>query len=101
MQAMERDRDFEAEHRERDSFIILQHLYTIGEECSGLPVRRIADDLGLAPAYTDTLVEHLITTGYLAWVPGAACVCPSSMGAQYIESLAWRRRSLRVSTRGW
>ena len=97
MQRTVRGRDFEAERRERDSFIVLQHLYTMGEECSELPVRRIADDLGLAPKYTEEIVENLITTGYLEWAAWAACVRPSPLGVKYIESLAWRRRSLRVS----
>ena len=96
MGAVLRERDFETERRERDRFVVLQHLYTIEEECTGIPVRRIADDLGLSQCTAEEIVEHLIAAGYLIWVDGSACICPSRHGREYIESLAWRRRSLRV-----
>jgi hypothetical protein len=84
--------------KERESFIVLQHLYTLADadpkhavQCS-----RIAADLGFHRTGCGPLVEHLISVGCLAWATPGHEVSITPMGVDYIERLAWRRRTVRA-----
>ena len=96
MRAGTRERNVAAERRERERYVILQHLHSLEKETAGMSVRKIAGDLGFPHCSAEVIVEHLITTGYLVCTPGIPCIRTSRRGAEYIERLAGRRRSLRV-----
>ena len=82
--------------RERDTFIILQHVYTLSESRpEGLPVTEIATDLALAPERAESLVEHLLNIDFLRLV-GSREVAVTPAGVAYVEELAWRRRTVRL-----
>jgi hypothetical protein len=96
MGAVPRERDFEAERHERNSFIVLQHVYTITTERPGFPPHRIADDLALARGEAAEIIGHLIDIGFLERLPGSLAIRLTPQGSDYIERLAWRRRSVRI-----
>ena len=93
-----RGRDYQAERRERDSFVLLQHVYTVTE---GSPTevvrgRRIAEELCFANDEIGELIEHLVRVGYFSRCSGDGDpISITPLGAEYIERLAWRRRTVR------
>lgn len=93
---MPRERDYRAERRERDSFILLQHIYTITEADPSRSVMgsAVAKELGLSDAEASELVEHLSGLGYFEEHSGRE-LGMSQKAVDYIEGLAWRRHSVR------
>lgn len=91
-------RDLEAERGERESFILLQHAYTLSEGESGvaIPADRLGHELGFGADQLAALVRHLERVGYLAVEGGGRRAAVSPAGVEYIERLAWRRRSVRA-----
>lgn len=97
MSETERKRDLAAEERERISFILLQHVYSLS--CEGqavLVVGKIASDLALPVATVVQLVAHLTYAGFLQWEGTGRPVTIAQKGVEYIERLAHRRRTLRL-----
>ena len=93
----ERLRDPAAEERERISFILLQHVYSLACEGQGLLVpSRIAADLALPSAQVLQLLSHLTYEGFLEWDGTGQPVGISQKAIDYIDRLALRRRSLRL-----
>ena len=93
----ERVRDPAAEEKERISFILLQHVYSLACEGNGvLAVAKIASDLALPPAQLVQVVAHLTYAGFLVWEGTGRPVGISQKGVDYIEHLAHRRHSLRL-----
>jgi hypothetical protein len=90
-------RDAELERLERDSFVYLQHVYTISERdpAARQSGSRMNKDLGFTPDRGAMLLDHLIGTGYLAGHGPMISITPE--GVDYIERLAWRRRSVRAA----
>lgn len=95
-------RDEEEIRRERQSFILLQHLYTLtdADPAVAASTHRAALDLGFPPVEIAALVRHLSEAGYLVRARGDTARCIPTAGAAYIERLARRRRSVRISSRG-
>jgi Mn-dependent DtxR family transcriptional regulator len=89
-------RDYEAEQRERKSFILLQHVYTITEADPGRTVvgSTIARDLGFGESEARELIEHLGGLGYFEMHSDRE-LGMSTKAIEYIERLAWRRHSVR------
>jgi Mn-dependent DtxR family transcriptional regulator len=91
-----RKRDPESEEKERASFILLQHIYSLtggGDEQFSL--RKVASDLAFEEDQVAKLATHLIQAGILDGGPGPDAKL-RDFGRKYIERLAGRRRSVRV-----
>lgn len=93
---MVRMREYQAEQRERDSFVLMQHVYTLTDGTAGQTISgaRAGDYLCFRAAETTELIQHLARCGYLEQ-HYEDMISITSMGIEYIERLAWRRRSAR------
>jgi hypothetical protein len=91
-------RNHEEEIRERHRYVILLHLYTLGEESveRGLPMDRVVRDLGFRQQEAEALVAALVRSGYVEYWTTTPGVKLTDRGIEYIERLAGRRRSLRL-----
>ena len=102
MSDVERRRDPYAEENERLSFVVLQHVYSLDngelDEMAPLLVSRIAADLAVEPRRVVEIVAHLTYADFLSWEGTGRPVRVTGKGAEYIERLAHRRRSIRVFT---
>ena len=98
MSDSERPRDPAIEERERLSFIVLQHLYSLAddEEADLMRIGRVASELALPTEDAVQIVAHLTYAGFLAWEGTGRPVRITAKGSGYIEELAHRRHSLRV-----
>lgn len=99
---LRRMRDYEVERRERESFILLQHAYTLAEANPEaiLSGAHMVDDLGFARDAGLRLIEHLVREGYFTDHGTGPRISISRQGIEYIERFAWRRRSIRFRFRG-
>lgn len=90
-------RDLKAERRERDAFILLQHVYTYSGNVPEIPIslESAAKALDFGAADTHRLAEHLIYAGLFKREKSGA-ISLSAEGREYIDQLAWRRRSVRL-----
>jgi hypothetical protein len=84
--------------QERESFVVLQHVYTLSDADAGVPVplARVSGELGFEQRRFAPLLEQLIAVGYVAPIAGGSYAVITSEGVAYIEQLAWRRRSVRL-----
>jgi hypothetical protein len=91
------ERDFESERSERDSFVVLQHVYSLsgGNIETMIAPDQLTVSLGFRIAETLHLVDHLIEAGLLARGPRGSISITAS-GSDYVRRLAWRRRSVRL-----
>jgi len=90
-------RDEERERKERERFIVLLHVYTVtAHEWSAVTVERIASALALAYDEARAILDLLLLHSYVVPVGGGTGVVVGKRGAEYIERLAGRRRSLRI-----
>jgi hypothetical protein len=97
MSDTERKRDLAVEEKERTSFILLQHVYSLACEGHGLlVVGKIAADLALPVSEVVQIVAHLTYAGFLEWEGTGRPVGITQKGIDYIEHLAHRRHSLRL-----
>jgi Mn-dependent DtxR family transcriptional regulator len=92
-----RQRNLMMEKLERDSFVFLQHMYTLSD---GAPERvtaweRVAADLQFPRQHAHRIVEHL-STAELLRSPDGLRVWLTELGCDYIERLAWRRNTVRI-----
>ena len=94
---MARWRDYRAERRERDSFVLLQHVYTLADGDPVVPVsgQRAAEHLCFRQDEAAELIDHLVHLGYLRQLSEVGLIAISPEGIDYIERLAWRRHSAR------
>lgn len=99
MNSNEREPSRDQERRERESFVVLQHAYTLSDAdpSASLPYARLGEDLGFAEPHFGDLVAHLVGVGYLARVGAGSLLSITPAGIDYIERLAWRRRSVRTA----
>ena len=83
---------------ERESFILLQHVYTLASDDlkRSIRVARAAADLGLASAECWRLVDHLVRAGCLDEVGRGGELSLTATGVHYVERGAGRRRSVRT-----
>ena len=92
----DRGRDFSRERRERDSFLLLLHLYSLSEgTLVELPGDQVARDLGFEQREVRRLVHHLEVGGYVRSLLGER-VSITTQGMDYIERGARRRHSVRL-----
>jgi hypothetical protein len=92
-----RSRDLRKEQRERDRFVLLQHLCLLSDNMPGilLPERRVWERLEYEEAEAVALLESLHWEGYVAHDSGWLQIAATRKGVDYIESMAHRRRSVR------
>lgn len=90
-------RDPGREQIERDAFRMLEHAYRVSGASSSVAVlgSRVADALRLERGYALGIIEHLVQEGYLTYDPQGPSISISTHGVLYVESAAWRRRSVR------
>ena len=93
-----RDRQPEVERLERDSFILLQHVYTVTGARPDVPVNaaRVGIDLGFAEEETSRLVRYLNWVGYMKESAAGPHLSLAEEGIEYLESKARRRHSVRA-----
>ncbi|MBW3627689.1 MAG: hypothetical protein KY464_00195 [Gemmatimonadetes bacterium] len=97
MNDSERTWDFAAEERERGSFILLQHVYSLACEGQGVvAVGKLASDLGLPVGSAVQVVAHLTYADFLTWDGTGRPVGITEKGVEYIERLGHRRRALQL-----
>ena len=84
--------------RDRNSFILLQHLYTLSDSDRSLvfDTYRVGADLGFSQGITRDLVAHLSAAGCVHVGLGGKEIGISSEGIRYLQG-AWRRRSVRIA----
>ena len=88
----------EVERLERDSFILLQHAYTVTGATAGLPVNgtRLGHDLGFAEDEASRLINYLNWIGYLKESAAGPHLSLAPEGIEYLEHRAGRRHSVRA-----
>lgn len=86
---------------ERESFILLQHAYTLaqGDPSSGVNPHRLSCDLCFGDVETERLVQYLSWLGYLRESPTGPHIVLSPSGIEYLEHACGRRRSVRAGNR--
>lgn len=82
---------------ERDSYILLQHVYTLTGADPRVPVSltRAGGDLGFAPQEASRLVHHLNRVGYMRESATGLHLSLAPAGIDYLERNAGRRHSVR------
>ena len=93
-----RERSPELERLERDSFILLQHAYTLTGADPSVPVNstRLGCELGFADTETSRLVRYLSWVGYLKESAAGPHLALSPEGIDYLERGARRRHTVRA-----
>lgn len=86
---------------ERESFILLQHAYTLAQDdpTIGVNPNRLRADLCLGDLEVDRLVRYLSWLGYLHESPTGPHLVISPVGIEYLEHACGRRRSVRAGDR--
>ncbi len=86
---------------ERESFILLQHAYTLAQDDStgGVNPHRLSNDLCFGDVETERLVRYLSWLGYLRESPTGPHLVLSPSGVEYLEHACGRRRSVRAGSR--
>ncbi len=92
------DRRPEVERLERDSFILLQHVYTVTGARPDVPVNaaRVGNDLGFAEDETSRLVGYLNWIGFMKESAAGPHLSLAREGIEYLERRAGRRHSVRA-----
>lgn len=90
-------RDPEAERQERRRYQVLEWIYEItGEDCDAVVhASQLGEALGISREEAFRIVEHLAYHGYLRYVGAGPQVCITEKGLRYLQTNAWRRRSVR------
>jgi hypothetical protein len=92
------ERPPERERLERDSFILLQHAYTLTGADPSVPVNpmRLGCELGFAHNETSRLVRYLSWVGYLKESAAGPHLALAPEGIDYLERGARRRHTVRA-----
>lgn len=92
------DRRPEVERLERESFILLQHVYTVTGASPAVPVNaaRIGSDLGFGEDETMRLVRYLNWVGFMKESAAGPHLALAEEGIHYLEHGAGRRHSVRA-----
>ncbi len=92
-----RRRDEEREAQERQRYELLERIYLLtGADCeTGVYPWQMEEELGPGAAAAESVWEDLIRLGYLKReaLDGPVCITPE--GVEYLQTRAWRRRSIR------
>lgn len=92
-------RDPDRERKERLTFIVLQHVESLGSETSTQPIPpRIADELAMDCFELEELLEALAAAELIVWTGGRDAVRIAPAGTEYVRTGARRRRSVRLFT---
>ena len=93
-------REPEVERLERDSFILLQHVYTVTGADPEIPVNgsRVGIDLGFAPEEASRLIHYLHWIGYMNESASGPHLSLAPEGIDYLEHRAGRRHSVRADS---
>lgn len=88
----------EVQRLERDSYILLQHAYTLTGADPAVPVNatRLGADLGFAESETSRLVRYLSWIGYLKESAAGPHLALAEEAIEYLEEGAGRRHSVRA-----
>ena len=80
---------------EREAFVLLQHLYTLGDADpqAWMGTEQVGRDLDFSAEEMDTLISELSRSGYVSRIGSAIAITLS--GIDYIDRVARRRRSIR------
>ena len=83
---------------ERDSYIVLLHLYTLTELAPVLCLAadRLVRDLGLPESRAEKIVRGLLDSEYVEYCGSGQGLVLTAKGVRYIEREAGRRRSVRL-----
>lgn len=86
------------ERLERESFILLQHVYTITGASPRVPVNaaRVGIDLGFGEDETNRLVRYLSWVGFMKESAAGPHLALAAEGIDYVEHGAGRRHSVRA-----
>lgn len=95
-----RKRDLEEEQRERNRFLLLQHVTTLAEAdpAVALAGERLWRDLGFSHSEGLLLIHDLEQAGYLVERGAGPQVSLAPRALDYLERRAGRRRSIRLLT---
>ncbi len=90
-------RHTDTERWERHRYGYLEKLYLLtGPDCQAVVhPREIEDQLGLAGDEAAPVTEDLVRLGYLLLGEPEDRICISRKGIEYLQTHAWRRRSIR------
>ena len=90
-------RDAEAERWERHRYDYLEKLYLLtGPHCEAVvDPRDVEEQLGLTMEEAAPVTDDLVRLGYLVLREPDHRICISSRGVEYLQTDAWRRRSIR------
>lgn len=91
-----RRRDPAAERQERESFLLLLHVFnlTAGDEAAVLSEVALERDLASDAATVQRSIDHLSGCGYLSWRPDGGLAITRA-GAEYVMRRAGERHSVR------
>ena len=90
----------ELERLERDSFILLQHVYTVTGADPAVAVNgsRVGQELGFAEEEASRLIHYLNWVGYMKQSAAGPHLSIAPGGVEYLEREAGRRHSVRAPT---
>lgn len=96
----EQGRQPEVERLERDSFILLQHVYTVTGADPAAPVNgsRVGMELGFAPDESSRLIHYLHWVGFMKESASGPHLSLAPEGIEYLEHRAGRRQSVRADS---
>lgn len=94
MDTQQTELDSSAVRKERELYIVLQHLHTISDAdpAEAVLCSRIALDLGFRKENCAALLEFLIRSGYARRRGNGHHVAITPAGVEYVQRLAWQRR---------
>ena len=86
------------ERLERDSFILLQHVYTVTGADPAVAVNRsrVGQELGFAEEESSRLIHYLNWVGYMKQSAAGPHLSIARDGVEYLEREAGRRHSVRA-----
>lgn len=92
-----RERDLEAEWREQRRYALLERLYLLtGDDCStAISDWQMETELGVPREEAASLTNDLVQSKYMAFMGEGQRVCITEKGIEYLQTGAWRRRSIR------
>ena len=92
------ERNVEEERRERDRFLLLQHVFTLAEAdpTTLLPAEQGWRDLGFSRTEGLSRIEGLVDGGFLVERGPRLQVNLTPRATEYLERVAGRRRSVRL-----
>ncbi|HEV2132073.1 MAG TPA: hypothetical protein VGR27_13255 [Longimicrobiaceae bacterium] len=93
----QRERDLEQESLEQRRYAFLEQLYLLtGENCEhAVSLGEVEAQLAISAAVRLPELEDLVRLGYVQDAGAGGKICITQKGIEYLQSDAWRRRSIR------